>query len=213
MPRANRQEWRNRIQRYGELSPDEIIANPDNWRTHPPEQLLALEGALESIGWVQDVLINTVTGHMVDGHARVLLAKKHHQPSVPVKYVSLTPEEERQVLLTLDPITTLANANSEMLNRLLADFHPRSDKLSGLVTSLQAAANQALSQQTTTTDSEGSSSTTSSETSGPELPANLDSNYHEQYGVIVICADEAEQEMTYADLQAAGYEHLKVVTT
>lgn len=46
-------------------------------------------------------------------------------------------------------------------------------------------------------------------------PPNLDpgeGRYKEQYGVIVICGDESEQERVYNDLQARGYECRVVVT-
>src|ERR1035437_1948516 len=30
--------WQNRITRYGEAAPDQLLANPRNWRTHPQAQ-------------------------------------------------------------------------------------------------------------------------------------------------------------------------------
>ena len=48
--------WRNRIVGSGEEAPDQLVANPANWRTHPPEQQRALAGALGEVGWVAQVI-------------------------------------------------------------------------------------------------------------------------------------------------------------
>src|ERR1035437_6774191 len=38
--------WQNRIVRYGEEAPGQLLANDKNWRTHPQAQQDALEGEL-----------------------------------------------------------------------------------------------------------------------------------------------------------------------
>ena len=96
--------WRNRIVGSGEEAPDQLLANPANWRVHPKAQQEALAGVLDQVGWVQQVLVNRRTGHVVDGHLRVALALSSGAPTVPVLYVDLEPEEEALVLATLDPL-------------------------------------------------------------------------------------------------------------
>jgi len=86
--------WRNRITGHGKESPDQLLANPRNWRTHPPGQLDALAGALDEVGWVQRVLVNRRTGLVVDGHARIELARARGELSVPVLYVDLRRRNE-----------------------------------------------------------------------------------------------------------------------
>ena len=113
--------WRNRITGSGEEAPDQLLANPANWRIHPKAQQDALAGALDAVGWVQQVLVNRRTGFVVDGHARVALALSRGEPSVPVLYVDLAPDEEALVLATLDPIGAMAGRDDEKLRSLLAD--------------------------------------------------------------------------------------------
>jgi DNA modification methylase len=113
--------WRNRITGAGEEAPDQLLANPANWRIHPKAQQDALAGALDAVGWVQQVLVNRRTGFVVDGHARVALALSRGEPTVPVLYVDLDPEEEALVLATLDPIGAMAGRDDEKLKALLAD--------------------------------------------------------------------------------------------
>ncbi|HSW41051.1 MAG TPA: hypothetical protein VLM76_00890, partial [Patescibacteria group bacterium] len=113
--------WRNRITGSGEEAPDQLLANPANWRIHPKAQQDALAGALDTVGWVGQVLVNQRTGFVVDGHARVALALSRGEPTVPVLYVDLAPDEEALVLATLDPIGAMAGRDDEKLRSLLAD--------------------------------------------------------------------------------------------
>jgi hypothetical protein len=98
---------------------EDIKKNPKNWRLHPEYQQVALSGVLETVGWVQELIVNEVTGNLIDGHLRYELAKKHKEKEVPVKYVKLTPEEEDIVLATLDPIAEMADADQKALNSLI----------------------------------------------------------------------------------------------
>jgi len=114
--------WRNRITGSGKEAPDQLLANPANWRIHPKAQQDALAGALDAVGWVGQVLVNQNTGFVVDGHARIALALSRGEPAVPVLYVDLSPEEEALVLATLDPIGAMAGRDEEKLKALLAEI-------------------------------------------------------------------------------------------
>lgn len=136
MPKGSPGAFRSRIVGSGTASPAEILANPRNWRQHPEEQEAALEGLLSDVGWVQQVIINRATGHLVDGHLRVALAKRRREPEIPVIYVDLTEEEERKVLATIDPIGGLATTDQAMLDALLEGVTSDNDGLQALIDSL-----------------------------------------------------------------------------
>ena len=112
--------WANRIVSHGEEAPDQLLANPGNWRIHPASQQRALASVLGEVGLVQTVIVNRTTGHLVDGHLRVELAIAAGQPTIPVIYVELSEDEERIVLSSLDPIGAMAAADREKLAELLA---------------------------------------------------------------------------------------------
>lgn len=112
--------WRNRIVGYSEEEPDQLLANPSNWRIHPAAQQNALSGVLKEVGLVQNVVANRTTGHLVDGHLRVMLAMRENQPVVPVTWVELSEEEEHLILAALDPLAAMATADAGALDALLS---------------------------------------------------------------------------------------------
>lgn len=118
--RNNEQLWRNRIVDQGMADPATLLPHPENWRTHPVVQQQALAGALNEVGWVQRVIVNRTTGHMLDGHLRVAMALERRVPEVPVSYVELEEHEEKLVLLMLDPMAGMAESDKEKLGGLLA---------------------------------------------------------------------------------------------
>lgn len=126
---ARPEAFRSRIVGEGSEAPDQLLANPANWRVHPQHQMQALEGVLDQVGWVQRVIVNRTTGHVVDGHARVALALRREEPAVPVLYVELTEAEERLILASLDPLAALAVTDQDMLDSLLRDVEAEGDAL------------------------------------------------------------------------------------
>ena len=115
--------WKNRIVGYGEEPPDQLLANPANWRIHPGPQQAALSGTLSEVGIVQNVIVNKRTGYVVDGHLRISLAMREHQPTIPVTYIDLSLEEEALILATIDPIAAMANADADQLKALLDEVN------------------------------------------------------------------------------------------
>lgn len=129
-------EWRNRIVASGTEDPRTLTANPGNWRTHPKRQRAAIRGSLATVGWVQQILINRTTGHVVDGHARLEEALATGATEVPVLYIELSAEEEAIVLATLDPIGAMADQDSQKLAALLQGVSVGDAGLSALLKDL-----------------------------------------------------------------------------
>lgn len=133
--------WKSRIVGENDVPPSDLIANPRNWRTHPKEQIDALNGLLTQVGWVQRVIVNRQTGHVVDGHARVALAKKRNEERIPVLYVDLTEEEERIVLAAIDPIGAMAGTDEKTLSSLLDGIKIQDEALQSLLENISKTAN------------------------------------------------------------------------
>jgi DNA modification methylase len=134
---ANATQWRNRIVGHSEEEPDQLLAHESNFRRHPGGQRDALRGSLNGLGWVKSVLVNRLSGKVVDGHARVEEALSAGC-KVPVDWVELTPEEERLALAVLDPISEMATRDDEALAALLADVSTSDAGLQALLDSMGA---------------------------------------------------------------------------
>lgn len=128
--------WRNRIVGTEDVDPKVLIPNPLNWRKHPTSQQQVLSGVLGELGWIDTVIVNKRTGRMIDGHLRVELALKKHEPTVPVQYVDLTDDEERLALATFDPITAMAGKDLDVIRKLVADLAPADQAVADLLKAL-----------------------------------------------------------------------------
>ena len=128
--------WRNRIVGEADVDPAILTAHPLNWRQHSARQAEALTGVLREVGWVQRVIVNERTGHLLDGHLRVALALDARAATVPVLYVDLSEAQEQLVLATLDPISALADADAGLLTALLADVQSGEAGVQALLSAL-----------------------------------------------------------------------------
>lgn len=171
--------WRNRIVGYGEDAPENLLAHPGNWRRHPAEQQAALTGSLSTIGYVQAVIVNKRTAHLVDGHARVEQAMRAGQKSIPIVFIDLSPAEEATILATLDPLAAMATQDDAALTELLRQVQTDNPALQKLLGDIGAEA--VLKQ-----------------ADGPEQDPN--------YRVIVACTDRDDQESLLLRLKSEGYQ-------
>jgi hypothetical protein len=119
-PRGPKANPPDRPLRLEYIQASTLSPNPANWRRHPPGQMNALRQTLDRVGWAGALLFNEATGNLLDGHARLELVKP--EDFVPVMIGSWTPEREREILATLDPIAALARADETRLNELLAEL-------------------------------------------------------------------------------------------
>ena len=94
-----------------------------------------MQGALDEIGWIQRVVINKRTGHVIDGHLRIELALRQRQ-QVPVLYVDLSDNEEKLALATFDPLSAMAIADKEMLAGLLDEVSTDNESLQKMLEEL-----------------------------------------------------------------------------
>lgn len=174
--------WQNRITRYSDEAPDQLLANPRNWRTHPDSQAAALRGVLADVGWVQNVIANERTGHLIDGHLRVMEAMKSGQAAIPVTWVNVSEEEEALILATLDPLAAMAGTDAAQLDALLRDVSTDSPAIQAMLDELATEAGIVNIK-----------------------PAGID-QIPEQWMVLITCNGEAEQTTLLERLSDEGYQ-------
>jgi ParB-like chromosome segregation protein Spo0J len=121
MPRRkpSTEPWRNRIVRHAEIDPQQLLANPKNWRIHPAAQQDALSAVIDDVGFVDEVTVQDGSDVVIDGHLRVALALQSGQATIPVAYTDLDDDEADVILATLDPIGAMAATDNALLGQLL----------------------------------------------------------------------------------------------
>lgn len=100
------------------VDPTDLLANPFNARVHPFRQQEMMTEVLQRVGWVRNVLVNTVTGHVLDGHMRIQIAITNNE-TVPVDYVTVSEDDERYILATFDAVGDQALVDVSMFERLV----------------------------------------------------------------------------------------------
>lgn len=101
------------------VAPETLTEHPHNWKIHDRAQLDALGDLMGAVGWAGALLHNERTGRLLDGHGRLAIARRSSAP-VPVLVGSWSEEQERQILLYLDPTGWMSRADAKALDALLA---------------------------------------------------------------------------------------------
>lgn len=110
---------RDRIRELRRVRAADLVPNPKNWRRHPKAQADALRGLLTEIGYADALLARELPGGklmLIDGHLR---AETTPEVEVPVLILDLDEAEADKLLLTLDPLASLAESDSERIGTLL----------------------------------------------------------------------------------------------
>jgi DNA modification methylase len=110
---------RDRIRELRRVRAGDLLRNPKNWRRHPKAQADALRGLLTEVGYADALLARELPDGrlmIIDGHLR---AETTPDSMVPVLVLDVTEEEADKILLTLDPLAAMAEADSERIKALL----------------------------------------------------------------------------------------------
>jgi ParB-like chromosome segregation protein Spo0J len=126
-------EIRDRIRELRRVKASNLIPNPKNWRRHPRAQADALRGLLAEVGYADALLARELPDGklmLIDGHLR---AETTPDSEVPVLVLDVSEDEADKILLTLDPLASLAQADSERVQALLESVRTDSDGVAALL--------------------------------------------------------------------------------
>lgn len=118
-PRRDVTPIRNRIKEVRWIPAGDLLSNPKNWRRHPKAQADALRGVLREIGYADALLVRELPDGrlmLIDGQLR---AKLEPDLMVLVLVLDVTEEEADKLLLTLDPLAAMAQADADRISQLL----------------------------------------------------------------------------------------------
>lgn len=124
---------RDRIKELRRVHARELLPNPKNWRRHPKAQADALRGLLSEIGYADALLARELPDGrlmLIDGHLR---ANTTPHSQVPVLVLDLSEEEADKILLTLDPLASMAEADAERISALLQTVKTDSSAVEELI--------------------------------------------------------------------------------
>ena len=165
-----------------------------NARTHSEEQIEQIAHAIEQWGWTVPCLVDE-KGGLIAGHGRVLAAKQLGLDEVPVVVArGWNAAQKRAYVLADNKLTENGGWDDDLLKVEIGELQGEGfdltltgfsmDEIGGLL----------------------------GETAADGIEDAPDSKYKEQFGVIVICRDEAHQQEVFESLAGSGYEVRVVVT-
>jgi len=128
-------EIRDRVKELRRVRARDLIAHSKNWRLHGKAQATALAGVLAEIGYADALLARELPDskqlQLIDGHLR---AETTPDAMVPVLVLDVSEEEADKLLLTIDPLAGMAEADAGRLQALLATVRTDSPAVSELLT-------------------------------------------------------------------------------
>lgn len=133
-------EIRDRVVELRRVRAGDLQENPRNWRRHPERQRRALRALLEEVGFADAILARERGDgslEIVDGHLR---RSMDPEMVVPVLVLDVDEKEADKLLVSLDPLAALAEADAGSLTELLASIETSSEELRMLFAGLAFAA-------------------------------------------------------------------------
>ena len=130
---------RNRITRHVRARAGDLVPHELNPRIHREAQREALAAIIDEVGFARSLLAYALPDgrlKLIDGHLR---ADLHPDLEVDVEVLDVTDAEARALLLSLDPLSLLADYDTTVLNQLRQQTSTSSDALDNLWRSIDAA--------------------------------------------------------------------------
>jgi hypothetical protein len=161
---------RNRIQGHRRVRAGDLVPHELNFRLHPDVQRYALQALYAEIGFARSLLAYELPDgrlKLLDGHLRRDLDP---DMEVDVEVLDVTDDEARALLLSIDPLATLAQTQEQLRDRLL-ELTPTPN--ADLQAAWEATRNPLLAERT----------------EPPPGPQTIP----EQYLILLTCRDERQQ--------------------
>lgn len=201
-----------------------LVAYSHNARIHDDAQVEAIATSIRRFGF-QSPILATPEGQVVAGHGRLLAAKQLGLVEVPVVVVhGLSTDEVRAYLIADNKTAERSRWDLDLLAEELSDLESAGldaielgftdDELAELIEEAEGAmrGDGADEEPDGQIQAELSAEPKPSPPFGAAAHDSCPGRDREQYGLLVICADEQEQESVYARLIDLGLS-CRVVTT
>ncbi len=172
---------RDRVKELRRVRAGDLAPHPKNWRTHSRFQQDVLRGLLKEVGIAGALLARELPDgslQLVDGHLR---AGTNPAAVMSVLVLDLDDEEAEKVLLTHDPLGSLAGVDEARLGELLGHCQLQSEAVGELLAKLAREAGD------------------------PVLLPTADVSIEPCYQLVVEVQGEAQQRYVYERMRAEGF--------
>ncbi len=178
---------RNRIKKHVRIRAGDLVPHELNPRLHPEAQRRALEALYQEVGFARSLLAYELPDgrlKLIDGHLR-----RDLEPDmvVDVEVLDVDDAEARSLLLSIDPLASLAEVDVATVQRLRGLVHTDSDALANLWDAV-GQAGEAVREALEEADARSPNR--------QEIP--------EQFLILVECPDEASQTALLDRFQKEG---------
>jgi hypothetical protein len=173
---------RDRVKELRRVRAGDLVPHPKNWRTHSRYQRDVLRGVLNEIGMVGALLARELPDgslQLVDGHLR---AETTPSAIVSVLVLDLDDAEAEKVLLTHDPLASLAGVDGARLGELLGNVETQSKAVGEMFAKLSREIEDEA-----------------------QLPAPPDIEITPSYQVVVEVDGETQQREVYERMRTEGF--------
>jgi ParB-like chromosome segregation protein Spo0J len=172
----------------------DLVPYAKNARTHSEDQIEQIAHAIEQWGWTVPCLVDE-KGGLIAGHGRVLAAKQLGLDEVPVVVArGWSKAQKRAYVIADNKLTENGGWDDDLLKVEIGALQGEGFDLTLTGFSMDEIGDML------------------GETAADGIEDAPESKYKEQFGVIVICRDEAHQQEVFESLAGSGYEVRVVVT-
>ncbi len=131
---------RNRVVGLRQVRASDLRLNEKNWRQHPPKQQAAMREMLADIGYADALIAREAEDGelvLIDGHLRAGLTPDDF---VPVLVLDVNEQEANKLLLSLDPLSAMADVDTGALDALIRSVEPSGEAISEMYSDMADAA-------------------------------------------------------------------------
>ena len=101
---------------------DRLVADPKNYRGHPPKQIEQIAASLKGRGFRKPIVVQETTGMVIAGHGLLEAAKSIGLSEVAVAPWDCSDQQARAFLIADNELSRMAIDDDDKLNRLLKEL-------------------------------------------------------------------------------------------
>lgn len=205
-PADAQMEWMEKVVGQTKMPPEQLLANPLNFRRHSKRQIATMEAILDEVGFIDPVKVNIRTGRLVDGHMRTEIARKRGWPLILVDQLDLTEEQEAKAITVFDAVGDMATVDAEVHALAVSRFTAQDAAIRAMIAETTA---NARTPRPTDRDPDEDDIDPASLPPGRVSPGDLWALGKHR----LLCGDATDPESVAAVVAATGHHHADLLFT